>query len=321
MDTWATTTAQPTLNLADVTRLPIVLPPDWERRAIQELLTALDDKIDLNRRVNDTLECMARAIFKSWFVDFDPVRAKAEGRQPAGMNAETAALFSSEFTESEIGHIPSHWTVSTIDSIADRVAMGPFGSSIAVSTFVDDGVPIISGQHLTGLMMSDTSFRYITPEHAFRLRNAVVKRADVIFTHAGNIGQVAYIPAGSRFEQYVISQRQFYMRCKTERVSPEFVTHYFHSPEGQFRLLANSSSSGVPSIARPVTYLRSIKLVVPTKPVIDAFTAIVRPLHTLSRSNHDQNTVLTALRDTLLPKLLSGEVRIREAEKAVEAHV
>ena len=130
--------------------------------------------------------------------------------------------------------------------------MGPFGSSIKVSTFVDKGIPIISGEHLNNTKLSDGKYNFITPEHAEKLKNANVYRGDVIFTHAGNIGQVAYIPETSKYNRYVISQRQFYIRCNSNKAIPEFVTYFFKSPEGQHKLLANTSQSGVPSIAQPV---------------------------------------------------------------------
>ena len=142
--------------------------------------------------------------------------------------------------------------------------MGPFGSSIKVSTFVSRGVPIISGQHLHGVRVDETpGFNFITSGHAKRLANANVKCGDVIFTHAGNIGQVAYIPQRSSFDRYVISQRQFYMRCDKSKAIPEFIALYFTSPEGQHQLLANASQVGVPSIAQPVTYLRTIGIRLP----------------------------------------------------------
>jgi len=156
------------------------------------------------------------------------------------------------------------WEYKPIDEVAEKVAMGPFGSSIKVSTFVTEGVPILSGQHLNETQVQDGENNFITHAHADKLRNANVFRGDVIFTHAGNIGQVAYIPKNSRYERYVISQRQFYMRCNTSKILPEFVAYYFKSPQGQHKLLANSTPSGVPSIARPVTYLRSIEIPVPT---------------------------------------------------------
>ena len=155
-------------------------------------------------------------------------------------------------------------TISTIEEIAEKVAMGPFGSSIKVETFVSDGIPIISGQHLNGAKVDDSlGFNFITPEHAGRLANANVTRGDIVFTHAGNIGQVAYIPENSSFERYVISQRQFYMRCDREKVIPEYLVWYFKSPEGQHQLLANTSQVGVPSIAQPVTYLRTLAISLP----------------------------------------------------------
>ena len=155
-------------------------------------------------------------------------------------------------------------SISTIEEIAEKVAMGPFGSSIKVETFVSEGIPIISGQHLNGAKVDDSpGFNFISVEHARRLANANVTRGDIVFTHAGNIGQVAYIPEDSSFDRYVISQRQFYMRCDRKRVIPEYLVWYFKSPEGQHQLLANTSQVGVPSIAQPVTYLRTLAISLP----------------------------------------------------------
>ena len=157
----------------------------------------------------------------------------------------------------------AEWQSATIKEVAEKVAIGPFGSSIKVETFVQDGVPIISGQHLCGTRLEDNEYNFITVEHADQLANANVQRGDVIFTHAGNIGQVAYIPKTSRFERYIISQRQFYLRPNAKQVLSEFVTYYFKTAEGQHKLLANATPSGVPSIAQPVTYLRTIEIPLP----------------------------------------------------------
>ena len=290
-------------------------PPLPEQQAIAHILGTLDDKIELNRRMNKTLEEMARALFKSWFVDFDPVRAKMGGRwRPGeslpGLPAEHYDLFPDRLVPSELGEIPERWEVKRMEDIAGRIAMGPFGSSIKVSTFVDDGVPVISGQHLNGTLLDDNEYRFIREEHAERLAKANVQRGDVIFTHAGSIGQVACIPQTSQFERYVISQRQFYMRCDVSQISPLFVVHFFKTLEGQHQLLANTSSTGVPSISRPVTYLRSIELCIPPKPLCRQFDEIVGGLYLKAGRNTTESRTLAALRDALLSKLVSGEIRV-----------
>jgi type I restriction enzyme, S subunit len=150
-----------------------------------------------------------------------------------------------------------------LDEVAEKIAMGPFGSSIKVETFVDSGIPVVSGAHLRNVKLADKDFNYVREEHAKRLINANVQRGDVLFTHAGNIGQVSYIPEDSEFDRYVISQRQFYLRPNRERVLPDYLAYYFRSPRGRHQLLANTSSTGVPSIAQPVTYLRSLRIPLP----------------------------------------------------------
>ena len=171
--------------------------------------------------------------------------------------------------------------------------MGPFGSSIKVETFVPEGIPIISGQHLRGVRLDEHSgFNFISPEHAQRLGNSNVRTGDVIFTHAGNIGQASYIPEGSRYSRYVISQRQFYMRCDRSKVTPEFIALYFKSPEGRHQLLANSSQVGVPSIAQPVTYLRSIEIPVPPLPEQKSIAHILGTLDDKIELNRRMNQTL-----------------------------
>ena len=188
------------------------------------------------------------------------------------------------------------WREARIEEVAERVAMGPFGSSIKVETFVRAGVPVISGQHLHGSKVDDrVGFNFVSEEHADRLKNANVYRGDVIFTHAGNIGQVAFIPQSSKFERYVISQRQFYMRCDRAKVLPEFIVAYFNTPEGRHRLLANTSQVGVPSIAQPVTYLRTIEIPLPPLPEQRAIAHILGTLDDKIELNRQMNETLEAM--------------------------
>lgn len=188
------------------------------------------------------------------------------------------------------------WPPVAVGEFSEKVAMGPFGSSIKVETFVPDGVPVISGQHLHGSRLNDTpGYNFIEENHAQRLANANVQRGDIIFTHAGNIGQVSYIPEDSQYERYVISQRQFCMRCDPEKAIPEFVTYYFRSPEGQYKLLANASQVGVPSIAQPVTYLRTIEVPLPPPPEQRAIAHILGTLDKKIELNRRMNETLEAM--------------------------
>ncbi|WP_295881015.1 restriction endonuclease subunit S [uncultured Bartonella sp.] len=179
----------------------------------------------------------------------------------------------------------------SIESIANKVAMGPFGSSIKVETFTSEGIPIISGAHLHNVKLTDGNYNFISPAHASNLKNSIVHKKDIIFTHAGNIGQVSYIPDNSKYKNYIISQRQFYLRCN-ERALPEYVAYYFKSRKGKFSLLANSSQVGVPSIAQPVSYLKSIKIPLPEKKVQLAIVNILCSFDDKIELNRKMNETL-----------------------------
>ena len=188
------------------------------------------------------------------------------------------------------------WRTATVGEIAEKVAMGPFGSSIKVETFVPKGVPVISGQHLHGFRVDDApGFNFISHQHAQRLASANVMRGDIVLTHRGTIGQVACIPEDSQFDRYVVSQSQFYMRCDRSRAIPEFVTMYFRSPQGQHQLLANTSQVGVPSIAQPVTYLRTIEIPLPPLPEQRAIAHILGTLDDKIELNRRMNETLEAM--------------------------
>jgi type I restriction enzyme S subunit len=275
---------------ATMKNIELLAPDDKNiQKTIAATLSCLDDKIELNNRINKTLEEMAQAIFRSWFVDFEPFQDE-------------------KFIESELGEIPASWRSQPIGCVAEKIAMGPFGSNIKVETFMESGVPIISGNHLRGLFLDEQSFNYISEEHAHKLRNSLVYAGDIIFTHAGNIGQVALIPDDCEYPYYIISQRQFYLRCDKEKALPEYINYYFHGREGQGQLLANTSSTGVPSIARPSSHLKSIAVPIPPIKVQREWLNIVSPMLRTITCNIKENRKLSTTRDTLLPKLMSGEI-------------
>ncbi|HUX58111.1 MAG TPA: restriction endonuclease subunit S [Bacteroidales bacterium] len=187
------------------------------------------------------------------------------------------------------------WRTYRIEELAEKVGIGPFGSSIKVETFVEDGIPIISGSSLKNNKLEDGKYNFVTIDHANKLKNANVFRDDVIFTHAGNIGSVVYIPNNSCYKRYILSQRQFYLRCNKELLLPEFIAYFFKTYLGQKKLLANSSSVGVPSIARPVTYLRGLEVSIPMVAEQKRITSILSSLDDKIELNLQMNKTLEAI--------------------------
>lgn len=302
-------TTMPSLNEGIIRRIPIILKPLAEQKAIAAVLGALDDKIEVHRRMNATLEAMARALFQSWFVDFDPVRAKLDGRPPAGLDKNTAALFPAKFQESSLGSIPQGWEALKVVDISARIAMGPFGSRITRDNFVPEGVPVVRGGNLTD-GFADDDFVFLTEAKADELKASLARSLDLVFTHRGTLGQVGIIPHQSRYTRYVVSQSQMLLSVDRQKLSPWAAYLFFSSPIGEAALLANTSTTGVPAISRPTTSLKAISIVVPPLAVSQRFDEIVQPLFLQREQNARQSRTLATLRDTLLPKLLSGEIRI-----------
>ena len=193
----------------------------------------------------------------------------------------------------------SEWKEYCLGDLAEKIAMGPFGSNIKVETFKDSGIPIISGMHLHGIRLIDNNFNYITKEHADKLISSNVYRHDVIFTHAGTIGQVSYIPDTSRFKRYIISQRQFYLRCNPKKLDYKYITYFFKSPLGQHLIDANTNQTGVPSIAQPVTFLKNAEVPIPPLAEQRAIAAVLSSLDDKIDLLHRQNKTLEAMAEAL----------------------
>ena len=269
--------AYPSLNPSDIENLELMLPDKKTQERIVAILRSIDEKIKENNAINNNLLQQLDTLYD-------------------------------EFSHRK------NWSTVIINDIAEKVAMGPFGSNIKVSTFVSKGVPIISGNHLRGYFLEEPSFNYITEEHAQRLKNSLVYPKDIVFTHAGNIGQVAMIPDDCRYPMYVLSQRQFYLRCDTEKAIPEYVVLFFHSKQGQHELLSYANQTGVPSIAQPATNLKKIPLKLPPIDEQRQWLQVVSPIIKLYQSNVYENEHLSSMRDYLLPKLMSGELDVSDID-------
>jgi type I restriction enzyme S subunit len=191
----------------------------------------------------------------------------------------------------------SYETYSVADLI-DEIAMGPFGSNIKVSCFVDSGVPVLNGSNLEGFSLSEKAFRYVTEEKADSLNKANAHRGDIVITHRGTLGQIVFIPQDSRYDRYVISQSQFRVRCN-DKVLPEYLVYYFHTPIGQYKLLSNASQVGVPALARPSSTFQQIEVTLPElsiqKRVVEIITTIQRKIENNQELNDNLEQQAQAL--------------------------
>lgn len=306
----------------DLVTLEIPVPPLPEQRAIASILGALDDKIELNRRMNATLESLARAIFKSWFVDFDPVHVNAgkinAGQMPASSAIPTTQdpkvldLFPSTFQDSELGPIPEGWSSPELKEILGErgYIRGPFGSSLKRADMVGEGIPVYEQQHA---IYGTREFRYFIDEEKHeKLKRFTVQEHDLIISCSGTVGRISIIrpsdPTG------IISQALLILRPE---VSNEFLYYFLTSPTGYNSITSVSTGSVQVNIAKR-KIIETIRLVVPPPPVLEAFDELAVALRNQMRSFNHETAQLERMRDIVLPQLLSGELPVPAAMTANE---
>ena len=175
-----------------------------------------------------------------------------------------------------------------IADLIDEIAMGPFGSNIKVSCFVDSGVPVLNGSNLEGFSLSEKTFRYVTRKKADSLNKANAHRGDIVITHRGTLGQIVFIPQDSKYDRYVTSQSQFRVRCN-DKVLPEYLVYYFHTPIGQHKLLSNASQVGVPALARPSSTFQQIEVVLPELSIQKCVVEIISTIQKKIVNNQELN--------------------------------
>jgi type I restriction enzyme, S subunit len=301
----------PNLNTSILAALPFVRPSLGEQRTIASVLGALDDKIELNRRANETLEAIARAIFKSWFVDFDPVRAKVDGRQPIGMDAETAALFPNSFSACQIGSAPTGWDIISVYDCATYVN----GAAFTASQFSADksGLPIVKIAELKNGITAGTAFTLEKQGDEIR-----IGFGDVLFSWSGSpetsIGTFIWCGRAGWLNQHIFKivppdcESKAFVLGLLKQLTPEFI-----------EIARNKQTTGLGHVT--VADLKRIKIAVPALGARKAFHNLAGPIWERWMLNTAESQTLSLIRDALLPKLLSGQLLLRDAEKVVEAHV
>lgn len=306
---FAAGTTQKNLLLKDLRDFAVHVPSLSEQKAIAHILGTLDDKIELNRRMNETLESMAQAIFKSWFVDFDPVRAKAEGR-PTGLPKPVADLFPDSFQDSELGKIPKGWRVGKMGDLAtlNRGAVNP--GDFPTETFDHFSLPAFDEGR--------------TPK--IELGSAIMSNKFTVMPNSVLLSKLnphiprIWLPDLHATRRSVCST-EFMVACSKPGVSREYLFSLFTS--STFASIYGTlvtGTTGSHQRIKPQSVL-DMKIVIPLAALVRAFTDSAKPMFDRINRNTEQSRTLAALRDTLLPKLLSGEIRVGDAEKTIEETV
>ena len=281
------------LSGSSLKNLSFVFPPHPEQKVIAHILGTLDDKIELNQKMNETLEAIARAIFKSWFVDFDPVRAKAEGRQPEGMDAETASLFPDSFEDSELGMIPRGWKAGKLGDDFDIV----MGQSPPGTTYNEEenGLPFYQGNR-------DFGFRYPTRRVYCSAPKRMAKKGDTLVSVRAPVGAI-----NMAAENCCIGRGVAAVRHKSG--SRSYTSYSLRHLQEKFGVY-ESEGTVFGSINKKDFNDLTFILTDPT--IIERFEKLAFPFDESVESNSKEILTLIKIRDVLLPKLMSGEIKIKD---------
>ena len=286
------------IGITDQLRLPVVLPPFADQKAIAHILGTLDDKIELNRRMSETLEAMARALFKSWFVDFDPVRAKSEGRDP-GLPKSLADLFPDSFEDSELGGIPKNWKVRGLDEIAR------FLNGLALQKYPPkDGrsLPVIKIAQLRAGNTAGADAASADLEADY-----IVEDGDVLFSWSGSLECVLWTGGRGALNQHLF-------KATSAEFPKWFYYLWIHQHLADFRHIAAGKATTMGHIQRH--HLSDAKVVVPGRNFLKVASNTLSPIIERIITTRIESRTLAALRDTLLPKLISGEPCVTASEAA-----
>lgn len=301
--------AIPSTSREEFYKLPVLVPPLEEQERIALILGLLDDRIHLLHDLNTTLESVTQAIFKAWFIDFDPVRAKAEGREPEGMEAETAAVFPSEFEDSELGPIPKGWRCGVFGDLATR----------SKDTINPQSRPDTMFEHYSIPAFDATQLPVIEPGAAIKSNKAVIPAGSVLMSKLNPHIPRVWLPGD--VTRRAICSTEFLPWVPTSGTPSEYVYCLLRSPafiNGVQTLVTGTSNSHQRVSAEQVA---TLPIVIPSSEVRLAFGKTIAPLLTRTIQGRYQGQALASLRDELLPRLVSGQLRVTEAEKALEEAV
>ena len=297
--------------LTTLRQLKIPLPSLFAQRAVTQILRSLDDRITLLRETNTTLEAIAQALFKSWFVDFDPVHAKMQGRAPEGMDEATAALFPDSFEESELGAVPKGWRIGTLADLATFQN----GYAFKSKDWSEAGHPVIKIGNVKPSLISFEGCSFVGAESVMGLDRFKLKRGDLLVGMTGYVGETGLATEVS--PAAYLNQRVG--RIATSAGVKDLGFVFCLTRHEDYKAFAEGQSHGSAQANVSGSDLLKFKSTIPDNKAIRAFNEVMETLIESIMSNHEQAQMLGELRDTLLPKLVSGELPVSHA--TVESEV
>lgn len=329
------------LKCKDIPNFKLTIPSLKEQREITDILSSLDKKIELNNKLNQTLESMAQAIFKSWFIDFESVHAKIVAKQ-AGQDPElaamcaisgkseaeleqmakedfaelqaTAALFPDELVESELGEVPKGWEILDIDKTTSLIIdhRGKTPKKLGAD-WSDTGITALSAKHIKdGCIVNREQLRFVDTELYNKWMKDELEEGDILLTSEGPMGEMYYLAFD---EKYCLSQRLYALRANTDLVSSTFLYFWLLSPFAKSDM--NGRATGTTVVGIRQSELRKVKVLTPSKSICDLFHRKITANLKQIALNNNESVNLAQIRDILLPKLLSGEVDVSDLQGEV----
>jgi type I restriction enzyme S subunit len=302
----------PGFNLGQLKRHEILLPPLPEQIKIADTLELLDNRIAILREANATLEAIAQALFKSWFVDFGPVRAKMEGRAPEGMDEVTAALFPDRFEESELGLVPLGWAridlAKLTKGFGGSIQTGPFGSQLHASDYIQSGIPVVMPKDIVNRRASTESIARIGAADADRLARHKLQVGDIVFSRRGDVERHALIT--EREVGWLCGTGCLLLRPGPKWSSPGFLSMLLDEAQARTWLVQHAVGATMPNLNTGI--LGSVPVVLPSTSVLGAFEELLSLTEEQRSRNASMAENLASIRDTLLPRLISGQLRVKQ---------
>lgn len=311
-------TAVRRVNARDIEAFSIPNPNSSVLRDIVKALRAIEETIEVNRRINGTLEAIARGLFKSWFVDFDPVRAKIDGRQPRCLDSTTAALFPNEFVRSDLGPVPLGWTVTTLRQACEGggggIQTGPFGTQLHASDYVQEGIPLIMPADLRDNRIDTSEIAHIREADAERLSMYRVEPGDVVYSRRGDVERRALIRAEEA--GWLCGTGCLRVRFGASGLNPDFGAAYLGTAEARAWVVRHAVGATMPNLNTAI--LGELPLLVPPSELQQRFAQIIEPLDKRGTTALVESRTLASIRDALLPKLLTGDLQISRFKDGLE---